>query len=73
MVAEPGEYEAFLRSALYIDVHAQGSDSGSLNLDLGYGYYLTPGWQIGIRQGLNYNFIDDSRDSVLTAPHSPAA
>ena len=47
--------------------HAQGSDSGSLNLDLGYGYYLTPGWQIGIRQGLNYNFIDDSRDFWLAS------
>ena len=47
--------------------HAQGSDSGNLNLDLGYGYYLTPGWQIGIRQGLNYNFIDDSRDFWLAS------
>lgn len=42
--------------------HAQGSDSGSLNTDLSYGYYFTPGWQLGIRQGLNYNFIDDHRD-----------
>jgi hypothetical protein len=47
--------------------HAQGSDSGSLNLDLSYGYYLTPGWQLGIRQGLNYNFIDDSRDFWLAS------
>jgi len=23
--------------------HAQGSDNGSLNVDLSYGYYLTPG------------------------------
>ena len=47
--------------------HAQGSDSGSLNLDLSYGYYLTPGWQLGIRQALNYNFIDDSRDFWLAS------
>ena len=50
--------------------HAQGSDSGSLNADLSYGYYLTPGWQLGIRQALNYNFIDDASDFWLasTAP-----
>ena len=42
--------------------HSQGSDSGSLTTDLSYGYYLTPGWQLGFRQGLNYNFIDDRRD-----------
>jgi hypothetical protein len=42
--------------------HSQGSDSGNLNADLSYGYYFTPGWQVGIRQGLNYNFIDDHRD-----------
>jgi hypothetical protein len=42
--------------------HAQGSDSGNLNVDLSYGYYLTPGWQLGIRQALNYSFIDDGRD-----------
>ena len=47
--------------------HAQGSDSGSLNADLSYGYYLTPGWQLGIRQALNYNFIDDSRDFWLAS------
>jgi hypothetical protein len=47
--------------------HAQGADSGSLNFDLSYGYYLTPGWQLGIRQALNYNFIDDSRDFWLAS------
>lgn len=45
--------------------HTQGSDTGSLNGDLSYGYYLTPGWQVGFRQGLNYNFIDDKRDFWL--------
>ena len=30
--------------------HAQGSDSGSFNVDLQFGRYLTPGWEIGIRQ-----------------------
>jgi hypothetical protein len=42
--------------------HQEGSDSGNFNLDLSYGYYLTPAWQLGFRQALNYNFIDDSRD-----------
>ena len=43
--------------------HAQGSDTGALTADLGYGYYLTPGWQIGLRQAVNYSFIDDARDA----------
>jgi hypothetical protein len=42
--------------------HTQGSNSGSLNADLSYGYYFTPGWELGFRQGLNYNFVDDHRD-----------
>jgi len=50
--------------------HTEGSDSGSLNADLSYGYYLTPGWQVGLRQALNYTFIDDQRDFwfATTAP-----
>jgi hypothetical protein len=43
--------------------HAQGSDSGAFNVDLQFGRYLTPGWELGIRQALNYNFIDNGRDS----------
>lgn len=50
--------------------HSQGSDVGSFNADVSYGYYFTPGWQWGIRQGLNYNFIDDERD-VWTATTAP--
>jgi Lipid A 3-O-deacylase (PagL) len=45
--------------------HAQGSDSGSFNADVAYGYYLTPGWELGLRQALNYNFVDDGPDSWL--------
>ncbi len=45
--------------------HTEGSDTGSLNADLSYGFYLTPGWQLGFRQALNYNFIDDQRDFWL--------
>jgi hypothetical protein len=50
--------------------HTQGSDTGNLNADLSYGYYFTPGWQLGFRQALNYNFIDDHRDFwvATTAP-----
>ncbi len=50
--------------------HSQGSDDGSLNADLSYGYYFTPGWQLGLRQALNYNFVDDRRDFwvATTAP-----
>ena len=50
--------------------HQENTDSGNLNADLSYGYYLTPSWQLGIRQALNYNFIDDGRDVWIatTAP-----
>ena len=45
--------------------HAQGSKSGAFTDDISYGYYLTPGWEIGLRQAVNYNFIDDGPDSWL--------
>lgn len=50
--------------------HQEDSDTGNLNFDLSYGAYLTPGWQLGIRQALNYNFVDDHRDFWIatTAP-----
>jgi hypothetical protein len=50
--------------------HQEGSDDGSLNVDLSYGYYLTPGWQLGIRQALNSTFREDARDfwQATTAP-----
>ena len=50
--------------------HAEGSETGSLNVDLSYGFYLTPGWQAGVRQALLYDFIDDERDfwQATTAP-----
>jgi hypothetical protein len=51
-------------------VHSEGTDTGNLNLDLSYGYYLSPGWQLGLRQALNYNFIEDQTDewTATTAP-----
>jgi hypothetical protein len=50
--------------------HQQDSDFGNLNFDLSYGYYLTPGWEIGLRQALNYNFVDNGPDfwQATTAP-----
>jgi hypothetical protein len=50
--------------------HSQGDDEGNLNLDLSYAYYLTPGWELGLRQALNYDFRDDRRDlwNATTAP-----
>ncbi len=42
--------------------HAQGSDTGNFNADVSYGYYLTPGWEVGFRQSLNYDFIAHARD-----------
>jgi hypothetical protein len=50
--------------------HAQGSDAGNLNIDLSYGYSLTPGWQVGFRQALNSVFVEDGSDqwSATTTP-----
>jgi hypothetical protein len=45
--------------------HREGTDISELNADLSYGYYLTPGWQIGFRQALEYDFVDDGRDFWL--------
>ncbi|MBI4524107.1 MAG: outer membrane beta-barrel protein [Deltaproteobacteria bacterium] len=50
--------------------HGRHSGTGALNLDLSYGYYLNPGWEAGLRQALNINFIDDARD-VWTATTVP--
>jgi hypothetical protein len=43
--------------------HAQSSDTGNFNVDMSYGYYLSPGWEVGLRQALNYNFVDRGSDS----------
>jgi hypothetical protein len=50
--------------------HSQGSDDGNFNADLSYGYYLSPGWELGLRQGLNYLFRDDNPDA-WTATTTP--
>lgn len=51
--------------------HAQGADVGTLNLDVGYGYFLTENWELGILQTLGYSFIDDADDlwSASTIPY----
>ena len=33
-------------------IHAQGADSGTLNMDLGYGYFLRENWEVGLLQTL---------------------
>ena len=43
--------------------HSQGGDTGNFNADLNYGYYLSPGWELGFRQALNYNFINHAPDA----------
>jgi hypothetical protein len=62
-----GDSEVLMSGGFF---HQQDSDTGNFNIDLSYGYYLTPGWEIGLRQALNYNFVDDGPDFWLatTAP-----
>lgn len=43
--------------------HSQGTDTGNFNGDISYGRFLTPGWQLGIRQAVNYNFIHHGSDA----------
>ena len=43
-------------------IHAQGADVGTLNLDLGYGYFVSERWEIGLLQTLGYSFIDGDDD-----------
>ena len=50
--------------------HSQGSDTGAFNADISYGYFLTPGWELGLRQGIHYNFNDHGRD-FWTATTTP--
>lgn len=59
--AAPGAGASELQVAAGL-FHSEGADDGRLNADLSYGFYLTPGWQVGLRQALNYTFIDDRRD-----------
>ncbi len=47
--------------------HAQGADSGTLNMDIGYGYYATDNWEIGILQTVGYSFIDDADDQWVAS------
>lgn len=42
--------------------HAQDTDTGTLNLDVGYGYFLTDNWEAGVAQTLDYTFINHQED-----------
>jgi outer membrane protein W len=43
--------------------HTEGSDVGTINADIGFGYYIAPRLDLGIRQTLSYNFIDGASDT----------
>ena len=42
--------------------HSQGTDVGLLTLDVGYGYFLSDNWEVGILQTFSYTVIDDDSD-----------
>jgi len=62
-----GDHEIQISAGAF---HSQGSDTGNFNADISYGYYLSPGWELGFRQAVNYNFIDNARD-FWTATTTP--
>lgn len=69
-LAQPTPHDKELQASAGF-FHAQGSDSGSVNGDIGFGYFLgDPHWEIGLRQGFSYSFIEDSSD-VWTATTIP--
>jgi hypothetical protein len=43
--------------------HAQGADSGTLNLDVSYGYFLSENWEFGVMQSVGYVFVDEADDT----------
>jgi hypothetical protein len=43
--------------------HASGSDVGTVNGDVSLGYYVAPRLNLGLRQTLNYSFVDDAKDT----------
>jgi outer membrane protein W len=47
--------------------HAQGAEVGTLNLDLGYGYFLSHNWEVGLMQTLGYSFIDDGKNQWVAS------
>jgi len=49
--------------------HSQGSETGTATLDLAFGYYTSECFEIGIRQTLNYIFIDDEDDVWSASTH----
>ena len=58
-----GESEIQLSGGFF---RAQGAESGTASADVSYGYYFrNPAWQLGLRQGLSYSFIDHGQDEWL--------
>jgi hypothetical protein len=43
--------------------HTAGSDVGTVNADVAYGYYIAPRLSLGVRQTLNYSFVDNGDDT----------
>jgi outer membrane protein W len=52
-------------------IHSQGADVGTLNLDIGYGYFVSHNWEVGLMQTLGYSFIDgaDNQWIASTIPY----
>ena len=48
---DKGDSSVFLSGGYF---HAQGSDTSTLNLEGGYGYFLTQNWELGVLQSLGH-------------------
>lgn len=64
-----GDHEIQVSAGFF---HAEGSESGNMNVDVSYGKFITDRWELGIRQTLAYSFIDNA-DDEWTASTTPFA
>ena len=48
-------------------IHAQGAEIGTLNVDVGYGYFLTESWEVGLTQTFGYSWIDGAENQWVAS------
>lgn len=61
---ETGDHELLLAAGFF---HAQDSDTGTITAEGSYGYFLNPGWEVGIKQGVNSLLVDGGGDIFIAS------
>jgi hypothetical protein len=70
-IAEPAQGDKEIQGAASF-LRPIGSGSGAFNADARYGYFVSPEWQLGLRQSYTLVHNDDSADvwNAVTAPYA---